>query len=77
MQLKGRWVEVDRERLTQALEHWQRVEAEAARGGLSFAEGMRLLAGAPRELGADAEAPETRAAVVGGGRRKVAGRGAG
>ena len=59
VQLKGRWVEVDRERLTQALEHWQRVEAEAARGGLSFAEGMRLLAGAPRELGADAEAPET------------------
>ena len=48
--IKGRWVEVDRERLSEALAHWKRVEAEAMQGGLSFAEGMRLLAGAPADL---------------------------
>lgn len=45
--LKGRWVEVDRERLSEALQHWKRVEQEAGAGGVSFLEGMRLLAGAP------------------------------
>ena len=45
--LRGQWVEVDREKLQQALDHWRKVEAH---GDLSFAEGMRLLAGAPREL---------------------------
>ena len=39
--LKGKWVEVDREQLTEALEHWKRVERESA-DGLSFVEGMRL-----------------------------------
>lgn len=48
--LKGRWVEVDRERLKTALDHWKRVEREAGEDGVSFIEGMRLLAGAPREL---------------------------
>ena len=51
--LKGRWVEVDRAKLSEVLEHWKRVEAEAAEDGISFIEGMRLLAGAPRDLGAD------------------------
>ncbi|MBA3549238.1 MAG: DEAD/DEAH box helicase [Nannocystis sp.] len=45
--IKGRWVELDPERLSEALQHWKRVEAAAARGELSFAEGMRLLANAP------------------------------
>ncbi len=39
---RGQWVEVDRDKLQQALDHWKALEAE---GGLSFAEGMRLLAG--------------------------------
>ena len=56
VQLKGRWVEVDRERLAEALAHWQHVSAESARSGLSFAEGMRLLAGAPRDLGSETAA---------------------
>jgi non-specific serine/threonine protein kinase len=47
--LRGQWVEVDREKLEEALEHWKQVEAQAA-DGLSFVEGMRLLAGAPRDL---------------------------
>jgi non-specific serine/threonine protein kinase len=51
--LKGKWVEVDREKLFQALEHWKRVEKEAGRDGISFIEGMRLLAGTPADLGID------------------------
>ncbi|MEW6489735.1 MAG: DEAD/DEAH box helicase [Thermodesulfobacteriota bacterium] len=60
--LKGQWVEVDRARLAEALAHWKRVEAEvAAGGGISFAQGMRLLAGAPAELeGAAAALEQTR-----------------
>lgn len=45
--LKGQWVEVDRERLRQAMEHWQKLER---RGEVSFVEGMRLLAGASLDL---------------------------
>jgi SNF2 family DNA or RNA helicase len=48
--MKGQWVEVDQEKLSEALAHWKMVEAEAANGGLTFAEGMRLLAGAPADL---------------------------
>jgi non-specific serine/threonine protein kinase len=47
--LKGQWVEVDRERLAEALQHWKEVERQA-QDGLSFVEGMRLLAGAPLDL---------------------------
>lgn len=50
--LKGQWVEVDTEKLSQALEHWKRVEQQVAEGGgLTFAQGMRLLAGASSDLG--------------------------
>ncbi len=48
--MKGQWVEVDQEKLSEALAHWEKVEAEASDGGLTFAEGMRLLAGAPADL---------------------------
>ena len=48
--VKGQWVEVDREKLAEALSHWKKVAAGAAKDGLSFAEGMRLLAGAPADL---------------------------
>ena len=47
--LRGQWVEVDREKLNEALDHWKHVEAQADEG-LSFIEAMRLLAGAPRDL---------------------------
>ena len=50
--LKGRWVEVDRGRLREALDHWKRVEQRVGSDGISFAEGMRLLAGAPADLAA-------------------------
>jgi len=43
--LRGKWVEVDRERLQQALDHWKHLEAENP-DGIGFIAGMRLLAGA-------------------------------
>ncbi|QEH35307.1 ATP-dependent helicase HepA [Aquisphaera giovannonii] len=49
--LKGKWVEVDREKLREALDHWKEVEREAREGGLTFYQGMRLLSGLPLEKG--------------------------
>ncbi len=44
--LRGQWVEVDSERVAQTLGVFQQAAALARRGGLSFAEALRLLAGA-------------------------------
>jgi SNF2 family DNA or RNA helicase len=49
--IKGQWIEIDREKLAEALAHWKKVAAKAGDDGLSFIEGMRLLAGAPADLG--------------------------
>ena len=48
--LKGQWVEVDRDRLREAIEHWNALQRQAEGGEVSFVEGMRLLAGAPADL---------------------------
>ena len=48
--LKGKWVEVDRDRLRQVLDHWKEAEKHA-RQGISFLDGMRLLAGVPGDIG--------------------------
>ena len=48
--VRGQWVEVDGAKLRQALDQWRKMEAEAGEDGLSFIEGMRLLAGAQRDL---------------------------
>jgi hypothetical protein len=53
VRLKGRWVEVDREKLDAVLAHWKKVQRSATDEGISFLDGMRLLAGA----NVDAEAP--------------------
>ena len=47
--LRGQWVEVDRQRLSEALEHWRQLESENP-DGISFIDGMRLLAGASADL---------------------------
>ena len=44
--IRGQWVEVDRERLRRTMDRFQQAEQLAAEGGLTFAEGMRMLAGA-------------------------------
>ena len=58
--LKGKWVEVDRDKLAQALEHWKKVERDTQESGLSFYDGMRLLAGVPGKLGGAASIEQDR-----------------
>ncbi|MDE3180361.1 MAG: DEAD/DEAH box helicase [Acidobacteriota bacterium] len=53
--LRGRWVEVDRERLNRMIAHFGEVERVAAENGVSFSEAMRLLAGA--NIAADGATP--------------------
>src|ERR1035437_8267535 len=43
--VRGRWVEVDPQRLSRMIEHFGEVEREATAKGISFAEAMRMLAG--------------------------------
>ena len=43
--VRGRWVEVDAERLRETLEHFGEIERTAAEQGISFREAMRMLAG--------------------------------
>jgi superfamily II DNA or RNA helicase len=47
--IKGRWVEVDRDKLGEVLARWRDVQAQAEAGGVSFAKAMRMLAGADLE----------------------------
>jgi len=44
--VRGRWVELNRDKLSRMLDQFRAVERTAAGRGLSFAEAMRLLAGA-------------------------------
>ncbi len=44
--LRGQWVEVDRARMERAMRQFREAEDLAARNGLSFADAMRMLAGA-------------------------------
>ncbi len=61
--LKGQWVEVDRDKLKQAVDHWKRIQAQARNGRISFIEGMRLLAGASQDLAEEDATEEERAWV--------------
>lgn len=58
--IRGQWVEVDRDKLEQALDHWQEVKRQARDGQVSFIEGMRMLAGASADLREDADAQTDR-----------------
>ena len=44
--LRGQWVEIDRARFERTMEQFRAAENLAARDGMSFAEAMRMLAGA-------------------------------
>lgn len=59
VRLKGRWVEVDREKLDGVLAHWKKVQRAAAGDGISFLDGMRLLAGVALEGNGNAVLPAT------------------
>ena len=49
--IKGKWVEVDRDKLREVLDRWRDVQAQAGAGGVSFGEAMRMLAGADLDGG--------------------------
>lgn len=58
--LKGRWVEVDKDRLGAVLDHWKALERKNGSGGLTLLEGLRLLSGfEPGRMEMDETAPET------------------
>jgi superfamily II DNA or RNA helicase len=54
VQIKGQWVQVDNEKLNQVLSHWKSIERQVKKEGLSFAEGLRLLAGVSQQQAEDA-----------------------
>jgi len=47
--LRGRWVEIDRAKLSRLLERFRQIEKTAAESGLPFGEAMRLVAGVALE----------------------------
>jgi non-specific serine/threonine protein kinase len=64
--LRGRWVEVDRRKLTQLLDRFKRIEKLSVTGGVPFAEAMRLMAGAAvTEAGLEAPDPDWSTVVAG------------
>jgi len=59
--LKGKWVEADRARLQEVLDHWRKVQSEAGAGGVTLLEGLRMLSGFDA---ARPDAPEAESARV-------------
>ena len=55
--IKGKWVEVDREKLSEVLDQWRDVQQQAQEGRVSFGEAMRMLAGAQLD-GGDSDGTE-------------------
>lgn len=52
--IRGQWVEVDREKLARTMDQFRKFEQLAARQGVTFAEAMRMVAGA--DIGGDRSA---------------------
>jgi non-specific serine/threonine protein kinase len=64
--LRGRWIEVDRKKLSQLLDRFRLVEQAAAAQGLPFGEAMRLMAGVAVAEQSDDEADPAWSTVVAG-----------
>lgn len=58
--VKGQWVELDREKLQEAIRHWEALQRHTQDGEISFIEGMRLLAGASTDLKHEEQTDEER-----------------
>ncbi|RPJ84773.1 MAG: DEAD/DEAH box helicase, partial [Acidobacteria bacterium] len=65
--LRGRWVELDREQLGKVIDRFRLIDRAAETGGLTFAEAMRLVAGADVEGRDDGAAAEHDWAAVAAG----------
>jgi SNF2 Helicase protein len=58
--LRGKWMEVDRDKLSAVLDQWRRVQKQAQVSGVGFGEAMRLLAGAQLDGGETNDAGDAR-----------------
>ena len=58
--MKGKWVEVDRDKLGQVLAQWRNVQKQAEAGGVRFGEAMRMLAGVQLDDGEADNATDAR-----------------
>ena len=78
--LKGKWVEVDRDKLQEVLDHWKKVQSASGPGGVPLLEGLRLLSGFDAGQAGEPEAEAARAAwssvVAGDALKEAAGRNA-
>jgi superfamily II DNA or RNA helicase len=54
--IRGQWVEVDRDKLARTIEQFQKFEQLASRQGVTFAEAMRMVAGA--DIGGESPASQ-------------------
>ena len=63
--MRGHWVEVDRKKLTRMLERFQIIEQAAAKGGLPFAEAMRMVTGASLDGQTDSDDAEWSQVIAG------------
>jgi len=71
---KGQWVEVDHDKLKEAIAHWEALQRQYKHGEMSFIEGMRLLAGASSDLKHEKDVEEERSWVhveAGGAMREI------
>jgi non-specific serine/threonine protein kinase len=59
--LKGKWVEVDRDKLQEVMDHWKKVEAAGGPGGMPLLQGLRLLSGFDGSQAGEPEAEAARA----------------
>ena len=73
--LKGKWVEVDSDKLQEVLNHWKQVQSATGRNGITLLEGMRLLSGfdsvQANELDTESARAEWSSVVAGEGLKKV------
>ena len=68
VKIKGQWVEINPDKLKQVLSHWNNIRKTVRKNGLSFSEGMRMLAGfeqAEKKSTADKEVPEWSELIAG------------
>lgn len=49
IQIKGQWIQVDNDKLNQVITHWTKIEQQVKQEGLTFAQGLRLLAGVSKQ----------------------------
>ena len=59
--LKGKWVEVDRDKLQEVLRHWREVQSAAGPDGVGLLEGLRLISGFNAQAQSEPEAERARA----------------